>query len=248
MIVAVNYVNSRGLASPMQERSSLGSATLRLPWRGSHVLFSPFSSFTTMFSGTVFTQQREPESDLTLPHSCWAVYDRIDGETSIGQIADTLGLSDPETFAAVRQLQQRDLIEEPTISYPTYKQESSDKQESSEEHDAEGESEQSLPEVSGDGAGGMNGTTTADEEDTEKALHLPTLWNWLEKTTDNVKAYKNTQAFVLMEASDALEAVGVGNMDDLEDMERCSDPEVIQALETAVENNVSERIPEQCYQ
>jgi len=74
-----------------------------------------------MFSGTVFERQREPDSDLKLSHSCWAVYDRLDGETSIGQIADTLGLSESEIFAVVRQLQQRNLIEEPTISYSTYK-------------------------------------------------------------------------------------------------------------------------------
>lgn len=199
-----------------------------------------------MFSGTVFVRQREPDSNLKLPHSCWAVFDRLDGGTSIGEIADTLGLSQSETFAVVRQLQQRDLIEEPTMTYSAFKQQDSDQ-----ELGTDAEEDQSLPEMSGDGAGGMGGSASTDDEPPENApevLHLPTLWDWLEETADNVKAYKNTQAFVLMEASDALEAVGVGNMEDLEDMEECSDPEVIDALETAIENNVDEHIPEKCYQ
>ncbi len=204
-----------------------------------------------MFSGTVFVRQREPDSELKLPRSCWAVYDRLDGDTSIGQIADTIGLSEAEAFAVVRQLQQRDLIEEPMLSYPAYKaREGNEKQGNGETEDPV-EDEQPLPEMSGDGAASVNGTASAaDERETEEAsgaIHLPTLWEWLEETTDNVKAYKNTQAFVLMEASDALESVGVGNMEDLEEMERCSDPEVIRALETAIENNLNERIPEQCY-
>lgn len=192
-------------------------------------------------------RQREPDPDLTLPRSCWAVYDRLDGETTIGQIADTLGLSAAETFAAVRQLQQRDLIEEPVLSYPAYQERDQDDEASDAGEEA------SVPRTSGEGARSstVNGTrsaTTGDGAiDEGEAIHLPTLWNWLEDATDNVKAYKNTQAFVLMEASDALESVGVGNMEDLEEMERCSDPEVIQALETAIENNVNERIPEQCY-
>jgi DNA-binding Lrp family transcriptional regulator len=191
-------------------------------------------------------QRREPASDLKLPHTCWAVYDQLDGETAIGEIADALGLSGPEVFAVVRQLQQRDLIEEPTISYSAYKT-----GEPEEGQVSGSEDEQSLPEMSGDGAGTVNEpASTTDEDSADEsvdAIHLPTLWDWLEETTDNVKAYKNTQAFVLMEASDALESVGVGNMEDLEDLERCSDPAVIQALETAIANNVNERIPEQCY-
>jgi transposase-like protein len=202
-----------------------------------------------MFSGTVFVRQREPDSDLQLPRSCWAVYDRLDGDTAIGEIADTLGLSESETFAVVRQLQQRDLIEEQILSYPAYK-----RREDAEAPRQQGDEDaSSVPEVAGDGArsSSMNGTASTTEDETTdegtNAIHLPSLWDWLEEATDNVKAYKNTQAFVLMEASDALESVGVGNMEDLEDMERCSDPEVIQALETAIENNVNERIPERCY-
>jgi hypothetical protein len=30
-------------------------------------------------------------------------------------------------------------------------------------------------------------------------------------------------------------------------MEQCNNPEVIQALERAIENNVDERIPDECY-
>jgi len=204
-----------------------------------------------MFSGTVFVRQREPDSELKLPRSCWAVYDRLDGDTSIGQVADTVGLSEAETFAVVRQLQQRDLIEEPMLSYPAYKARGEDEEQRKVEKQDQDKAEQPLPEMAGDGAASVNGTASAaDEREAKEAsevIHLPTLWKWLEETTDNVKAYKNTQAFVLMEASDALEAVGVGNMEDLEEMERCSDPEVIQALETAIENNVNEHIPEQCY-
>jgi len=199
-----------------------------------------------MFSGTVFVQRREPDPELKLPRSCWAVYDRLDGTTGIGEIADALGLSQPEVFATVRQLQQRDLIEEPTISYSAYQAGATDEERDQDSAD----NNQSLPEMSGDGAGEVNRSAAdTDEESAEsdQSLHFPTLWNWLEETTDNVKAYKNTQAFVLMEASDALEAVGVGNMEDLEELDHCSDPEVIQALETAIENNVNERIPDRCY-
>lgn len=201
-----------------------------------------------MFSGTIFVRQREPDPHLQLPRSCWEVYDRLDGETAIGDIADVLSLSDAETFAAVRQLQQWDLIEEPILSYPTYK--GRDSVETSDEATPK-TMESSMPEVSGDGARSRssNGATSAssgDESDGD-AIHLPTLWAWLKEATDNVKSYKNTQAFVLMEASDALASIGVANMDELEEMERCNDTEVIQALETAIENNVNEEIPEECY-
>ena len=198
-----------------------------------------------MFSGTVFVRRREPDPDLMLPRSCWAVYDRLDGETSIGQIADTLGLSAPEIFAVVRQLQQRDLIEEPTITYAAYKQ-----QEGSDDQNTEGEETSSLADASRNGVGSRNGTASAAEETTDDetdVIHLPTLWDWLEETTDNVKSYKNTQAFILMEASEALESIGVGNMDELEDLEQCSNPDVVEALEEAIENNVNEHIPDQCY-
>jgi transposase-like protein len=203
-----------------------------------------------MFSGTVFVRQREPDPNLKLPRSCWAVYDRLDGEKSIGQVAEALGLSEAETFAVVRQLQQQDLIEEPMLSYPAYQErETGEGRQTSTEA-----TERSVPEVSGDGArsGSANGTPSAAAVDgptdgEAEAIHLPTLWDWLEEATDNVKSYKNTQAFVLMEASDALESIGVSNMEDLEDMEQCSDPSVVEALETAIQNNVDEHIPEQCY-
>lgn len=79
------------------------------------------------------------------------------------------------------------------------------------------------------------------------ALHLPSFWTWLESKSGNVKNYKNTQAFILMEASSALAAIGVESMDELEAMEQCDDPDVLAALEAAVENNINETIPESCY-
>ncbi len=201
-----------------------------------------------MYSGTIFVRQQEPDSDLKLPRSCWAVYDRVDGETTIGEIATTLGLSEPETFAVVRQLQQRDLIEEAVLSYSAHR----DEKHGETDQEQDDENGQAVPQMAGDGArtDDVNRTASTSEtgaDEASESLHLSALWDWLKEATDNVKAYKNTQAFVLMEASDALESVGVGNMEDLEEMERCSDPEVIRALETAIENNVNEHIPERCY-
>lgn len=78
-------------------------------------------------------------------------------------------------------------------------------------------------------------------------LDLTSFWKWLEGKSGNVKNYKNTQAFILMEASGALSSIGVESMDALEAMEECGDPDVIEALEQAVENNMNETIPESCY-
>lgn len=79
------------------------------------------------------------------------------------------------------------------------------------------------------------------------ALDLASFWEWLESKSGNVKNYKNTQAFILMEASTALAGIGVTSMDELEAMEQCDDPDVVAALESAVENNLNESIPESCY-
>jgi hypothetical protein len=79
------------------------------------------------------------------------------------------------------------------------------------------------------------------------ALDLPSFWEWLKSKSGNVKNYKNTQAFILMEASTALASIGITSMDELEAMERCDDPDVVAALESAVENNLNESIPESCY-
>jgi hypothetical protein len=79
------------------------------------------------------------------------------------------------------------------------------------------------------------------------AIDLSAFWDWLESKSGNVKNYKNTQAFILMEASTALAAIGVTSMDELEAMEQCDDPDVVAALEAAVENNLNESIPESCY-
>jgi len=78
-------------------------------------------------------------------------------------------------------------------------------------------------------------------------LDLTRFWEWLEGKSKNVKNYKNTQAFILMEASGALSSIGVESMDALEAMEECDAPNVIEALEQAVENNMNETIPESCY-
>jgi len=95
---------------------------------------------------------------------------------------------------------------------------------------------------------GAGATARDASTDEEVALHLPTLWTWLEEATDNVKSYKNTQAFVLMEASDALQAIGVSTLEDLRALEQCSEPAVVRSLEAAIENNVDESIPPRCYQ
>lgn len=79
-------------------------------------------------------------------------------------------------------------------------------------------------------------------------INLNALWTWLEESVDNVKDYKNTQAFILMEASGPLSQIGVETMEDLQAMQTCDDPDVVEALEQAVESNVNERIPETCYQ
>jgi len=209
-----------------------------------------------MFAGTIFVRQRTPASHLTLPRTCWAVYDQLDGETPIGRIAGALGLSDAETFAVVRQLQRRDLIEEPVLSYPAYREQADAETtgegtaSSFDSFESTSEAEQAVPEVGGDGARpatSASGPLAGEPCSDEVVLHLPTLWNWLEEATDSVKSYKNTQAFVLLEAADALDAIGVNNMGDLENVERCSNPAVVEALETAVRKNVDERIPERCY-
>lgn len=88
----------------------------------------------------------------------------------------------------------------------------------------------------------------ATQEWRVRTLHFPTLWTWLEAHASNVKDYKNTQAFILMEASDALASIGVSTLDDLKSIERCGDPDVLDALESAVENNLNESIPKKCYQ
>jgi chemotaxis protein histidine kinase CheA len=80
------------------------------------------------------------------------------------------------------------------------------------------------------------------------AIDLDALWTWLEESVDNVKDYKNTQAFILMEASGPLSEIGVETMEDLQALKTCDDPDVVEALEQAVESNVNERIPQTCYQ
>lgn len=191
-----------------------------------------------MFSGTIFVCQRQPNPSVQLPRSCWAVYERLDGKTPIGQIADDLRLSEAETFAAIRQLQTRELIEESVLSYPAYMERNTQAQVNGRSVSKNGTAAtptSDRPPVS----------TNRDEDD--RALHLPTLWEWLSEMTQNVKSYKNTQAFVLMEAADALEAIGVGSMEDLEEVKHCRDAQVVRALETAVKNNVGESIPSRCY-
>lgn len=191
-----------------------------------------------MFSGTIFVCQRQPDPSVQLPRSCWAVYERLDGKTPIGQIADALNLSEAETFAAIRQLQTRELIEESVLSYPAYMERSTGAPANA----------RSMP------TNGTHATPASDqpsvpsgEDEADRALHLPTLWDWLGEKTDDVKSYKNTQAFVLMEAADALEAIGVGSMEDVEEVEHCRNAQVVRALETAVKNNVGESIPPRCY-
>lgn len=73
-----------------------------------------------MFSGTVFTQSGDPGPDVALPRSCWDVFHHVDGTTPIGAIADRLGFSDAELFAAVRQLETQGLIEEAVMTYGEY--------------------------------------------------------------------------------------------------------------------------------
>ena len=200
-----------------------------------------------MYSGTVFTQERTPASDLQLPQTCWAFFDRVDGTTSARSIAEALHLSDAELFAVVQQLRCHDLIGEAVTTYEAYRASSADA--------AEGDaaSRRSADHAANAAASGQTGESGAYElemttQELNRTLHVPRLWSWLKSTADNVKDYKNVQAFILMEASDALESIGVEDMEDLTQLDRCSDPDVIRAFEKAVVNNANERIPEQCYQ
>jgi len=93
-----------------------------------------------------------------------------------------------------------------------------------------------------------SGERSAESPDAALGLHLPSFWAWLEEHAPNVKEYKNTQAFILMETSRPLSRIGIDSMDDLQELERCDDPEVVEALEAAVENNLNESIPSSCYQ
>ena len=198
-----------------------------------------------MFSGTVFIRANSPTSELRLPQVCWAVYDRIDGSTPIGVIADALGVSDEEVETAVRHLRHHNLIEEPVVTYDAYREQ----QAASTDVPPASEDASLGPERNGQaGATPGEGEAKRPSGDGEAdALHLPTLWEWLEETTDNVKSYKNTQAFVLMEASEALQSIGISDLEDLRDLEQCSEPEVVRSLEAAIESNVEGSIPARCY-
>lgn len=211
-----------------------------------------------MFSGTVFARQSEPEADCTLPRSCWAFYERVDGSTPTTAIADALGMSDAETFAAVRLLQAHGLIAEPALTYAAYRGES----EASTPASTPASTEAPTEAASGDGVAEspdaasrdtfstevLNARDLSTQELKQRSLHLPSLLDWLRSTMPNVKDYTNVKAFVVMEASDVLADHGVTDVDDLEAVERFDDPEAIRALEKAVRNNVNERIPESCYQ
>lgn len=184
-----------------------------------------------MLDGTIFKREQAPSDDLQLPQTCWAVYDRIDGETPIGVIADALRLTPAETFAVVQQLQAYQLIAEPVLSYATYSAQQSDdaKAASSETADA-----------------GDSALSNSDTSDTP-VLHLPSLWDWLEDASSNVKEYKNTRAFVLMEAADVFEALGATSVEDLKALEYCRDPEAVAVIEEAVKGNTNQSIPDICY-
>jgi DNA-binding Lrp family transcriptional regulator len=207
-----------------------------------------------MFSGTLFARGREPDSNVQLSRTCWAFYDRVDGATPVAAIADALQLSEAETFAAIQQLRAHDLIRETTLTYDAYRAErgdapaldtSSRDEPSRDTSSRDGSSRDGQP---GDGQDDAYELDLSTQELEQRTLHVPSLWSWLQSTADNVKDYKNIQAFVLMEASDALSGIGVESLDDLERLERCDDPAVIRAFEEAVANNANERIPDQCYQ
>ncbi|PEN13841.1 hypothetical protein CRI94_07200 [Longibacter salinarum] len=231
-----------------------------------------------MFSGTIFSRKSDPPSSLQLPRSCWAFYHEVDGETSTSDIASDLGLSESETFSAVRLLQSHDLIAEDVVTYDAFRPQAA----TSEPPSPSSSDGPSATETGGDGvesdgvesgqprredvtsADSQHETGSFDRFDTSSIdlsedrvptqtrpapeLHLRALWKWMEDLSENVKNYKNTQAFILMEASGALASIGVESMDDLEALEVIKDPEVMEALETAVENNLNESIPESCYQ
>lgn len=204
----------------------------------------------SMFDGAVYERTRKPSPQLKLPPVCWAVYERLDGTTSVGAVAEALGVELEAVETAVRRLQQQNLVAEPVVSYAEY-------QEWKSEGRSAAEAGNGAQEPAGASAETANGETanrqasasgTEQEDGTEpRRLHLPTLWEWIGETTGNVKSYKNTQAFVLMESSDALESVGVSDLNDLKELEWCRTPEVVDALERAVENNVGASIPDRCY-
>jgi hypothetical protein len=183
------------------------------------------------------------------------VYAQVDGNTPIGTITDALGLSNAEAFAVVQQLQAHNLITESVLTYSAFQHsQDTDAQDASA---SETDSAHTSPVERADtltGAASDNGSTDhpAQEEhhDTSsdaRGLDLPQLWNWIEETTDNQKDYKNTQAFVLLEAADALSRVGITNMEDLHTTRVCDDEEAVEALESAIERNMGVTIPEHCY-
>lgn len=188
-----------------------------------------------MYAGTIFEQAQAPDAALTLPQACWAVYARIDGRTPVQSIADALALSEAETFAAIQQLQAHNLITEAVLTYEAF-------QVQSEIGDASHE-----PEAAASDTASSTASNTASGDGAAGALHLPRLWTWLEETAANQKNYKNTQAFVLMEAADALAHIGVSDMSDLNEVQVCTDAEAIAALEEAIEHNVGTAIPDRCY-
>lgn len=257
--------------------------------------YSPCFDSTTMFSGTIFTRRGEPAEALRLPRSCWAFYERIDGDTPVGEIAGALGCSDAETFAAVRLLQAHDLIREAAVTYADFRAGRDDAsapgatpsteasshsgtaagdgmmpsdpaptdrdadaggtetasdaaQDASDGGPGAGDAGYPEPETGSYATGSFDAADAPTQTQDAPVLHLPSLWEWMETLSGNVKHYKNTQAFILMEASGALDDIGVESMDDLEALDVIRDRDVMAALENAVENNLNESIPESCYQ
>jgi hypothetical protein len=166
-------------------------------------------------------------------------------------IARRFGLSADELAHVVRTLRQHDLIYEPVETFAAYQDvaphlHAEASAPSSEHPSADAASDaasgaRSLAQgatLSGDGA------ATAPEH---AALHLPSLWAWLEEEAENAKDYVNTQAFILVEVGDALARLGVHDVTDLDEYERVDDPELVEAMERAVERNLQTSIPDHCY-
>jgi len=207
-----------------------------------------------MFSGTVFEKANTPAASLKLPRKCWALYAQIDGETPTGTIAEALELSSTETFAVVQQLQAHDLIQETVLTYAAFQEEQAEADVDAEGTSSKHEDTDAPPVEAANtltGESTSNGTSPAVADKAAPggghALHIPRLWEWLQEASENQKDYKNTQAFVLIEASDALSQIGITDMEDLEAVRVCEDEDAVAALESAIEHNMGIPIPDRCY-
>mgnify|MGYP006268364727 CR=1 FL=1 len=188
-----------------------------------------------MYAGSIFTATDAPPSGLRLPRLCWQWYDALDGQKSAQAIATALGMSADDLAYAIRTLRQHGLIEETVETYVSFRTAQADAEASETASEAE-----ALRAV-------LDAAPQGDGAPQPRVLHMPSLWTWLKEHADNVKAYKNLRAFILMEAGEALATAGAHNEADIDSVVRVTTPSVVEALERAVERNADAAIPDHCY-